>query len=195
MPIATKVCSECDHEFEFESKQKLGSSASKSAALSDEAELKWHAVGSIRVNVHLKKGGDESTPKTLAIAYYASEIAIGSPIARQWICVEHSGFARVKAEKWWKRWSKEPLSANADIACEAIESGLASGALEAPKAIGVRPQKDNPKYLEVVDLSWDANKATVEPKKSTHPMSFFSGFDGETKPKADQWKAGQFDEF
>ena len=194
VPIATKVCPECDHEFEFELKQTLGSSASKSAALSDEAELKWLAVGSIRVNVHTKKGGDDSSPRTMAVAYYASENAIGSPIARQWVCVEHSGFARVKAEKWWKKWSKEKLPTIAEDACELLESGLASGELQIPKAIGVQPQKDNPKYLEVVDLTWDASKVTVELKKSTHPMSFFGGF-SETKPKASEWKAGQLDEF
>lgn len=198
VPIATKVCPECAHEFKSEPKQNLGSSASKSAALSDEAELQWHAVGSIRVNVHFKKGGDELSPRTLAVAYYASENAMGSPIARQWVCVEHGGFARVKAEKWWKRWSKEPLANNAEVACEVLESGLASGVIEVPKAIGVKPQKDNPKYLEVVDLSWDAAKVTVKVKEPTPTKSFFSGFSRtqETQQvKASEWKEGNFNEF
>ena len=101
----------------------------------------------------------------------------------------------MKAEKWWKKWSKNKLPTAASAACELIESGLAAGELQIPKAIGVQPQKDNPKYLEVVDLSWDANKATVEPKQPTQVKSYFGGFSGETKPKANEWKAGQFDEF
>ena len=93
------------------------------------------------------------------------------------------------------RYCKHKLPTAASAACELIESGLAAGELPIPKAIGVQPQKDNPKYLEVVDLSWDANKATVEPKQPTQVKSYFGGFSGETKPKANEWKAGQFDEF
>ena len=153
-------------------------------------------MGSIRVNVHVKKGGDESSPRTLAVAYYAGENAIGAPIARQWICVEHSGFARVKAEKWWKKFGTDcKLPNDANEAVELFEDMVLQRVIELPKAIGVQPQKDNPKYLEVVDLTWDASKVTVEPKQATPVKSYFSGFSGETKSKANEWKAGQLDEF
>ena len=156
VPIATKHCPECDHEFISERQDRLNQKPSKAAALSDEAEDEWVAVGSMRTAVHTKKGGDETTPKTLMVSYYAGGLAIGQPVARQWICVEHSGFARTKAEKWWKQFTNEPCPRSAE------DAARTAGAFSPPCAIALRPQKDNPKYKEVAAISWDQSKVTTE---------------------------------
>lgn len=156
VPIATKHCPECDHEFISEREDKLNRKPSKAAALSDEAEDEWVAVGSMRAAVHIKKGGDETTPKTLMVSYYAGGLAIGQPVARQWVCVEHSGFARTKAEKWWKQFTSELCPRSALDATELANS------FSPPCAIALRPQKDNPKYKEVASISWDKSKIPTE---------------------------------
>lgn len=215
VPVATKVCPDCGHEFEFESsKQSLNDRASRAAAMSDEVEVDWVRVGCMKVSVHVKKGADETTPRTMGVAYYGGEMPVGNPIARQWICVEHTGFARASANKWWKQFGVEsPLPNNADEAVEFVEDLLLQMVIEQPKAIGVRPQKDNPKYKEVVELTWDESKlAKVVDTKPEKPVKiYFGGFTGKPstskttsrQPKQEPiaapepilWKAGQFDDF
>ncbi len=63
-----------------------------------ETNDEWMDVRSVDWQVHTKKGADESAPKTLRIIYgYGLFKSIS-----EYVCVEHFGFARRKAETWWK---------------------------------------------------------------------------------------------
>jgi DNA repair protein RadD len=41
----------------------------------------------------------------------------------EWICVEHTGYARHKAEQWWRQRSPDPVPDTADRAVEIAEGG------------------------------------------------------------------------
>jgi DNA repair protein RadD len=50
------------------------------------------------------------------------KISFGEYIS-EWICFEHEGFARKKAEAWWKLRSQEPAPLTAEEAVAIAESG------------------------------------------------------------------------
>jgi DNA repair protein RadD len=41
----------------------------------------------------------------------------------EWICVEHDGYARQKAAKWWRLRSHDPVPDEAERAVELAEAG------------------------------------------------------------------------
>lgn len=48
---------------------------------------------------------DPSKPPTLKVTYWSGM----KPICSEWVCIEHSGFARVKAERWWYERINAPI--------------------------------------------------------------------------------------
>jgi DNA repair protein RadD len=52
----------------------------------------------------------------------------------EWVCFEHEGYARRKAEAWWKRRSLDPVPDTAEQAVAVAEAG----GLAATKSITVR---------------------------------------------------------
>jgi DNA repair protein RadD len=64
----------------------------------------------------------------------------------EWVCFEHTGFARQKAVAWWKRRSPDPVPDTADRAVELAQSG----ALAPTLSITVRSVAGEP-YERIVD--------------------------------------------
>jgi DNA repair protein RadD len=54
----------------------------------------------------------------------------------EWVCFEHTGFARQKAVAWWKRRSPDPVPTTTEQAVELANSG----ALATTQAITVRTE-------------------------------------------------------
>ena len=64
----------------------------------------------------------------------------------EWVCFEHTGYARAKAEKWWRERSNLPVPETAE---EAVAVCQAGGIAET-KAITVRSVAGE-KYDRIVD--------------------------------------------
>jgi len=64
----------------------------------------------------------------------------------EWVCFEHSGYARWKAEAWWRARSFDPVPATAQ---EAVDVANAGG-LAATKSITVRTVAGE-KFDRIVD--------------------------------------------
>jgi DNA repair protein RadD len=64
----------------------------------------------------------------------------------EWVCLEHTGYARRKAEAWWRRRSPDPVPGTAERAVEIAEAG---GVCRAEK-ITVRSVAGE-KYDRIVD--------------------------------------------
>jgi len=88
--LSTMICPECDYEFP-KPEPKLASTASNSAIMSDEA-IEWHDVIDIEYVRHSKNG----KPDSMRVIYHISEYTSFS----EWVCFNHTGFARRKAEQW-----------------------------------------------------------------------------------------------
>lgn len=172
------VCVECDHEFPAPeiAPRKAADKASSAAIIGDgkKAPPKEHAVGDTRVRAHMSQ---KSGTTLLAVEYYpmgsASSTYIGRdwPVATEWVCLEHDGFARAKAVDWWRKRTggfEAP-----DTVAEAIER-----AGELRPVVAVRTEKDG-RYDRVIavqyaearepgsddDLVIDGDMPTIEPRK------------------------------
>jgi DNA repair protein RadD len=80
--------------------------------------------------VHTKHGAPPEAPRTLRVEY---EIGLNR-YQKEWVCIEHVGYARGKAEAWWRARSHEPVPLTAADACRLAQAGL----LAAPSHITVR---------------------------------------------------------
>lgn len=94
-----RKCQDCGHEFEINQLQ-LTKTASTSAAMSNQVEPEWHKVLSVSRRLHKKEGKIPS----MCVTYNT----LDGPF-REWICYEHTGFAREKAARWHKRMSDDLL--------------------------------------------------------------------------------------
>ena len=137
-------CPECGHEFPPPQREQHEREAATGGILSGEVTEVEHTVTDVFYNVHTKRGADESAPKTTRVEY-----AVGlRDYHSEWICFEHprGGFARQKAEAWWRKRSREPVP---DTAAEAVELAE-SGALADTTQITVRSVAGE-KYDRIID--------------------------------------------
>ena len=116
---AMKVCPSCGHVYPESPSAKHGTVASESAPLSSDESARVEReveVSRVDVAVHHKKGSapGDGSPRTVRLTYWADMRTRFS----EWICVEHQGFARRKAEDWFAEIGGDPayLPRNADEA-------------------------------------------------------------------------------
>jgi len=148
MAGAVSVCLDCGYAFPIPVRTPVnshGTTASSEDVLSGEPKTTTHDVVAVNYRIHRKKGADESAPKTMRVEYQYGAYEFVS----EWICVEHSGFARGKAELWW---SKRCLYGCPTTAAEAVLMAD-SGLLAVPETITVK-RSPNPKaFPEIVDCT------------------------------------------
>jgi DNA repair protein RadD len=133
---ATRVCPNCGHEFPAP-KPKLAHEAATDAVLSTQIRDTWCDVSEVRYALHAKMGGTPS----MRVEYLC-----GMVMHREWICVEHAGYARQKAVSWWqKRAPGQPVPKTV------AEALLVADSLSTPRRIAVRPAG---KYTEIVRYDW-----------------------------------------
>jgi DNA repair protein RadD len=127
---AYTVCPECGYEFPERERKKHAARASIAGVLSGQTTDTEYEVRDIRYSVHTRKGAGDEAPKTLRVDY---RLGLHYWVS-EWICIEHEGYARRKAELWWRR--RSPTSVP-DTAQEAFEIAEAGGVAE-PLAVTVR---------------------------------------------------------
>lgn len=112
-------CPECGHEFPEPNRRKHDATASSEGILSDQVTRTEHNVDEVFYSVHIKRGAPPEAPRTMRVDY---RIGFNEYIS-EWVCFEHSGFPRQKAEQWWLRRSNEPVPTCADEAVDLAEAG------------------------------------------------------------------------
>lgn len=162
-PAGARVCSECDYEFPPPEK-KANAQASALPVLSTGAlgggpQSKTHAVGETQYHEHRKRSGDG--PPTVRVDYYgaepegASSAWVPTKVASEWICVQHEGFARSKAAKWWATHVGTRMPATVVEAVERLRAG------EMPRVIEIETKPDGD-YTRVVRLRQEAGRQPGE---------------------------------
>ncbi len=124
------ICPECGFVFPEPERQAHGDQAGQEGILSGEVTDTEHNIQSVYYAVHSKRGADEDAPKTMRVDY---RITLHDHQS-EWVCFEHRGYARNKAEAWWKARSKAPVP---DTVIEAVEIAM-RGELAEPTSITVR---------------------------------------------------------
>jgi DNA repair protein RadD len=124
------TCPECGYEFPPPEKSNITARAESAGVLSGQVSYFDYDVHSVEYSVHHKRGAPDDAPKTMRIEYCTGFNRYES----EWVCPEHSGYARRKFEAWWKRRSKV---APPDSAIEAVRLA-GDGALAKPSKIIIK---------------------------------------------------------
>ena len=112
VPVQSAECDDCG--FVFPCKPKHGATADEDSSIIGDAEpVEWQVESVIGLE-HRKKN-HEDAPPTLRVMYTCQPCGddepgnLGGQTFSEWVCFEHSGFAREKAEAWWNERSNEPV--------------------------------------------------------------------------------------
>ncbi len=116
---AYSICPDCDYKFPPSENDKHDASASGEGILTGEVIDTEYDVEDVYYSVHTKRGAGEDAPKTLRITYRTGLNEFQS----EWVCPEHSGWARRKFEDWWKLRSNDSLPTTAQQAVDIAEAG------------------------------------------------------------------------
>ena len=128
-----------------------------------EVRLVSYEVRSVSYSVHIKRDNPHGH-KSMRVEY---EISSGQ-FRSEWVCFEHYGRARAKAERWWQRRSSEPVPDTVAYAIRAIDE---HGLLE-PTRITVR-RVSGEQYDTIVDYDLPAkDNAGVEEILSEDELPF-----------------------
>jgi DNA repair protein RadD len=124
------ACPECGHIFPKPEEVSHEAKASDAGILTGQVTIAEYPVQDVLYRIHTKQNASEDTPKTMRVEYQIGWQRYKS----EWICFEHKGWSRLKAESWWKQRTNAPIP---DTASDAVNMAR-SGALCETKSITVR---------------------------------------------------------
>lgn len=134
---SVRVCPVCQFQFPEPEKPPIASEASDRPILSSEPEpLLELEIDDVGYSRHEREGKIPSLRVDYITGYRI--------VASEWVCFEHTGYARSKAEHWWKRRSSEPVP---DTVAEAL---LQVDELKTPSAIKTHREG---RFTRVVDVT------------------------------------------
>lgn len=113
------TCPDCGYEFPPPERRKHEAKASAAGILSGEVTDAEYEVHDITYSVHTKRDAKDNDPKTLRVDYRLGLNHWQS----EWVCFEHTGYARQKAIAWWRQRSPDPVPDTAERAVEIAEGG------------------------------------------------------------------------
>jgi DNA repair protein RadD len=113
-----RACPGCGHEFPPPNRSGHEARASNEGILTGQVTRTEHEVDEVTYHVHWKKH-DPAAPLTMRVEY---RIGIAR-VFREWVCFDHDGYARTKAESWWRARSLEPVPEGVRAAVERARAG------------------------------------------------------------------------
>lgn len=124
------ACPDCGHEFPPREKTRHAPKATSAGILSQDITTTKYPVQAVNFSVHTKHGAPDDAPKTMRVDYQIGRQQHQS----EWICFDHSGWAKKRAESWWWQRSNAPVPISV---AEAVDMAN-GGALCETKTITVR---------------------------------------------------------
>jgi len=134
----------CGHVFRTEKQEVSHNTQAAEDDILGPPRIEDKKVNRIKYAVHEKVKDDGEVSRTMRVDYYYSIIEKVS----EWICIEHTGWAAQKAERWWRDRTNGPYPADCE---DAVERALA-GELKEPKLIRI---KYATKYPEIVGYGFE----------------------------------------
>lgn len=123
---ATRRCPRCDHAFPPPKPAQLAPATVMAPVMAREKlPPRWVDVTKVTYHRHVPAKRDKQD--TLRVEYYYHF----QKVATEWVCIEHTGFARTKAEAWWADHLGGPCPRTIDAALAAADG------LEVPVAISL----------------------------------------------------------
>lgn len=138
---SARVCASCGNEFTFETKI-FSNSFGGEVLKSDAPIVEYFNVNKVIYALHEKKNqeGVLLSPPSIKVSYFC-----GLRMFSEWVCLEHSGFAREKAKKWWQQRHSEEVPVSTYEALQRVSE------LRKPSKIRVHVNK---KYPEILSAEW-----------------------------------------
>lgn len=140
--LSTLACPHCAYAWPREDREKHEGQADATASIMKSAPPKWLQVLDISFNYHPAK---PEKPPTMRVDYQC-----GVAMHKEWVCPEHEGFARQKAEDWWKR-----MGGSLPVPATVKEALSRSDELDWPREICVRPDG---KFFRIVGRKMPAKE-------------------------------------
>ena len=148
------VCPDCGHVFPVRERRTHDGTASTEGILSGQVTTTDYEVRDVRYAVHHKRGAPDDAPRTLRVEYRIGFRQYQS----EWICFDHTGWPRQKAESWWRKRSNAHVPESVE---EAVELANA-GALCETRSIKVRSMVGE-EYDRIVGYDLGEKPALREP--------------------------------
>ena len=145
---------QCGYAFPPPERQPHEAQAGTAAVLSGQVSLETYPVQAVMYSIHTKRDAPADHPRSMRVDY---RLGLGRWQA-EWICLEHTGYARRKAELWWRRRSNVPVPDSAEDAVHLAEHG----ALAQTRGITIRSVSDE-KYDRIVGYDLAEVPAYREP--------------------------------
>jgi len=124
--ISVKNCNVCGYEFLFKTNLTVEAGIEELVKKTESPTAEWYNVSSIRYDLHDKVG----KPTSMKVTY-----RVGLQTFNEWICFDHDGYAKYKADNWvrfrapegmptpgdvhqlyeWASWLKQPIEILIDL--------------------------------------------------------------------------------
>ncbi len=162
------TCPDCGFDFPPPKEQTHDATATAAAILSGQVTTTDYEVKEIFYAVHYKRGAPDTAPKTMRVDY-----RIGFNLFQsEWICFEHDGFAREKAEDWWGARSELPCPSSSQDAAALANDGN----LKEPRAITVR-KVSGEDFPRIIRYEFELASMTPIPSKELFAKELPDEFD------------------
>jgi DNA repair protein RadD len=142
--LAARTCPTCGYEWPpRDEAPKHEATADANASILSKGAPVWVDVDSVKYYRHEKQG----SPDSLRVEYHC-----GYTVHRAWQCFDHQGFARQKAESWWRRHAQTVIPRTTEEALRRVTE------LNQPSQIQVRPDG---KYFAITAQRFAEQKERV----------------------------------
>jgi len=154
IPARFAFCPECGADIP-DAIRHQATADTASQLVGEEGPVEW-VVSDVWYRSHQKKNSPDS-PITLCCTYWihraGAEGNLEQQEVKEWVCFDHTGFARSKAEKWWERRSLVKCPASVQDALDMIDCG----AVRVPASI--HTQKEG-KWRRVINADFTSPRPT-----------------------------------
>lgn len=148
-PASAMFCPECGAQLR-EEEAKAARAASNAAVMAHqrEAKITRYEVSRVTYAIHRKP----ESPDSLRVEYWAGMRIV----AREWVCMNHTGFAKAKAHAWWSTRDTRPSLGCVETTDNAYQWAGHLDRLRTPTAVIVN---ESGKYPTIVNFEWETPHA------------------------------------
>lgn len=144
LALAAQQCPCCGHLFPRDLMPKHEATADASTNILSKGKAQWVDVDAAKYYQHNKPG----SPPSLRVEY-----SCGFTTHKEWVCLQHAGMARSKAEQWWLKTGRQPIPRSVVEALGRVKE------LKTPQEICVRPDG---KYFSIVGVRFERISEAAE---------------------------------
>jgi DNA repair protein RadD len=149
VPAGDKECPECGFRFPDEPKDRHDETSDSTSTLTGMPDPEqWEVVG-CTWGIHTKKANGS---RTLRVDYNVQPMDsdggnLTQKVVSEWVCFEHTGFARTKAGLWWRVRSEHPEPNTIDDAVAYLDRHVA-------RVPATLTTQDEGKYTRIVSVEF-----------------------------------------